>query len=252
MTTLTKLAYTFIFGLCSCSNNQSLNHSVGVDTPKIKTSQKSDTTRNISLTSNPATLPDTIKRFIVDDYPLRDRMFGRDINGRKIKSGNIFSMDKVWFTNDTLKQTIVVELYTDNFRGVEFHFQNNDIPKALIIRMELHTSDGELASQQLKQKNFQGFIRAATKIPRGYFTTYKNFKLGDSKQKSLRVYGVPDKKSIEDGVEVFEWDFVGDILYYGKTDLKGKPLANDSYGHQATMMFRNNKLIAIILNNDIP
>jgi hypothetical protein len=252
MTTITKLTIAFVFSFCSCSNNQSKNNTTSGDTAKNISISKSDTTKNnLSTETQPFKL-DTIKRFIVDDYPLTDDMLGRDINGREIKSGDIISVDKVWFTNDTLKQTIVVDLYTDNFRMVEFHFQNQDIPKRLIEIMELHTNDGELASQQLKQKDYKGFITAATRISKTYFTTDKGFKLGDGRQKAINVYGIPDKESIEDGVEVLEWDFVGDILYDGETSLKGKPLAKDNYGHQTTMMFRNSKLIAIIFHNDIP
>jgi hypothetical protein len=43
---------------------------------------------------------------------------------------------------------------------------------------------------------------------------------------------------VKDGVEILEWSFVGDQLYNGKDDLKGKPLAEDSYGHQVNMHFK--------------
>jgi hypothetical protein len=39
-----------------------------------------------------------------------------------------------------------------------------------------------------------------------------------------------------------EWGFIGDTFYDDKTD-RGKPVAENSYGHQTTMFFRNNKLI---------
>jgi len=62
---------------------------------------------------------------IPDNYPVTNEMFGYDVksNGREIKSGNIRSLDKVWFRNDTLKQILVFELYTDNFRNIIFHFK---------------------------------------------------------------------------------------------------------------------------------
>ena len=118
--------------------------------------------------------------------------------------------------------------------------------------MELHTDDRELATQQLKQKYFKGLISTATKTGSKYFTTNKGFKLGDSKQKAFGIYGAPDKMSTENGVEALEWNFTGDLLYDNKTDLKGKPLAKENYGHQIIMMFRRNKLIAVVLHNDIP
>src|SRR4051812_28691651 len=65
---------------------------------------------------------DTVK-IIPDDYPVTDEIFGSDFNqnGREIKSGDIFSYDKIWFRNDSLNQTLVFELYTDNYRNIIFH-----------------------------------------------------------------------------------------------------------------------------------
>ena len=253
MATISKITTAFLVGLFSCSSNDTThNTTASIDTIKSDTVKNLQTAKKSQTVTSQTLIPDTIKRFIVDDYPLTDDMFGRDINGREIKSGGVISVDKVWFTNDTLRQTIVVELYTDNFRMAEFHFQNQDIPKGLIKRMELHVDAGDFASQQQKEKKFKGFIATATKISKKYFTTDKGFKLGDHKLKAVNIYGKPDKKTIENDIEVLEWDFEGDILYDGKTNLKGKPLAKDNYGHQTTMFFKGDKLIAIIFHNDIP
>ena len=195
-------------------------------------------------------LTDTIPKFRVDNYPVTDEMLGPNAHNRN--SGEIFDVEGAWFSNDTLKQTLVFVLYTDYHRLVTYHFLNNDIPAGIINRMELHTADGELASNKLKQKYFKGFLTQTIKIGKSYFKTCKGFKLGDSKEKALGVYSKPDKAKIENGIERNEWDFIGDILYDGKTNRKGKPLAEDSFGHQATMFFRNNKLIGLILHNDIP
>lgn len=246
MKRLIKLTTVFLLGLISCSDNKT------AQTPALKADSIQKNVLTNKVAPAPTSIPDTIKRFIVDDYPLADEMFGNGDNGREINSGDIVSVDKAWFTNDELGQTMVVEVYTDNFRMAEFHFQNQDIPKALIKRMELHTKEGELASQQQKEKNFKGFIKTAIRISKKYFTTKKGFKLGDNKQKAMQVYGSPDRKTIDDTIEILEWDFTGDLLYDGKSDLKGKPLAKDNYGHQVTLFFRNNKLIGIILHNDIP
>jgi hypothetical protein len=173
-------------------------------------------------------------------------------DARSRKSGEIADVEGAWFSNDTLKQTLVFVLYTDYHRLVTYHFLNNDIPFGIIQRMELHTAVGELASDKLKQKYFKGFLVNTTKIGRSYFKTNKGFKLGDSKEKALKVYGKPDKTTIVNGVQNYEWDFAGDILYDSKTKLKRKILAEDSFGHQTTMFFRNNKLIGIIFHNDIP
>ena len=167
-------------------------------------------------------------------------------------SGKTQSLDKAWFTNDTLKQTLIFEMYTDGHRLVTYHFLNNEIPTELIDKIELHTSEGELATKQQKTNDFKGFLLQSIKIGSKYFTTDKGLKLGDTKQKILKIYGQPNKRTSINEIEKFEWTFVGDILYDGKEDLKGKPLAKDNYGHQAYLFFKNGKLIRQILHNDIP
>lgn len=193
---------------------------------------------------------DTLPKLVVDDYPVTDEMLGPNAYSRK--SGEISDVEGAWFSNDTLKQTLVFVLHTDYHRLVTYHFLNNDIPLGIIQRMELHTAGGELASDKLKQKYFKGFLAQTTKIGRSYFRTNQGFKLGDGKEKAFKVYGKPDKTTNVNGVEEYEWDFVGDILYDSKTKLKRKILAEDSFGHQTRMFFRNNKLIGIIFHNDIP
>jgi hypothetical protein len=237
----------FIFlllSLCCCSNKTTVSPSVDFNAFEL------NIIPNYSTDTLPSTY-DTIKRMVVDDYPLSDDMFEHG-TGLETRSGDVYSFDKMWYINHFLKQTLVVELYTDNFRMIEYHFKNDDVPKAIIERMELHTKDGELASQEMKQRAFKGLIAKARNISTKYFTTEKGFRLGDSKHKATNIYGAAHKRSIENGVEILEWHFVGDILYDGKTRLNGKPLAKDSYGHLLTMMFRNNRLIAIIFYNEIP
>jgi hypothetical protein len=206
------------------------------------------------ISLNAYAVTDTIKKFVVDDLPVTDKMFGRDIhtNGREMKSGSIRSYDKVWFTNDSLGETLVYELYTDDFRMEIFLFLNNNIPKGLIKRMELHTAEGQLADDKLKATCFKGFIRLSRKINPKFFITDKGLKLGSIKEDVIKVYGAPGKTSKAGKVEMLEWAFPGDILYNGKSSLKGKRLAKDSFGHQATMFFQDDVLIGLILHNDIP
>jgi len=53
-------------------------------------------------------------------------------------------------------------------------------------------------------------------------------------------------------MEELEWNFIGDVFYDGKSDLHGKPLAKDSFGHHVIMYFKKSRLIGLILYNDIP
>jgi hypothetical protein len=241
MTTLQTLTFILTLGLFSCNgkteNSATKNENVLSDIQVV------------------VSIPDTIKKFVVDDYPVTNEMLADKTSSNssyKKQSGQTFSYDKAWFSNDTLKQTLVFELYTDYHRLVTYHFLDNDIPTDLINRMELHIYGGELASDKQKLKDFSGFLKQTTKINSSYFITDKGLRLGDTKQKAVETYGNPDKQTITDGIEKLEWLFIGDTSYEGKTDLKGKPLADNSFGHQILMYFRNGKLIGQILHNDIP
>jgi hypothetical protein len=197
---------------------------------------------------------DTIKKITIDDFPVTDKMLGRDMKGnaREITSGKVVSIDKVWFTNDSLGQTLVFELYTDNFRMNTFLFSNNNIPKGLIKIMELHTAEGQLAGEKEKSAAFKGFIRQARKIRQKYFVSDKGFALGSTKEKAVSIYGKPTATSGTGEIEMLQWQFTGDILYDGRSSLHGRPLARDSYGNTTTMFFVNDKLIGMVLQNDIP
>jgi hypothetical protein len=253
MTTLQRTLLIFTIGLFSCDTNQT-------KTTDQKIYAQSDTVKKINkppsidTSRDTRTFIDTFRRFEVDDYPVTPNMLTCNDNSSacNIKYKDIISVDKVWFTNDTLKQSLVFEMYTDGFRVAIFHFRNNSIPTELIKKMYLSTADGELASDKQKLENFKGFIPLARKINSSYFTSYKGFKLGDSKEKVIKVYGKPDAIKSKNGFEEYEWDFIGDILYDGKEKLKRNRLAKDNYGHQSTMYFKNNKLVGLLLYNDIP
>lgn len=203
------------------------------------------------LRGDPSASADTIKKLVVDDFPVPDDLLGRDANGREIRSGDTRSLDKAWFTNKSLNQTLVFELYTDYHRLATFLLVNNDIPKEMMERMELHDEKGEVVSYEQKKQDFRGLIDKAGTIDAAYFTSVKGFRVGTTSQKALDIYGRPGKVSRREGYEMWEWDFAGEAFYEGE-DLKGKPLAKDSYGHQLTMFFRGGMLIGLIFHNDIP
>jgi|GEM_PF-1183865 len=207
-----------------------------------------------SPSQQPVNLSDTFKKFKVDDYPVTAAMLKHNDHSSdyRIRYKDVVSHDKVWLTNDALRQTLVFEMYTDGFRLAIFHFSNDKIPAELIKKMEFNTPDGEIASDKQKLDHFKNFIPFARKINAVYFKSIKGFKLGDPKKKILSIYGKPDSIKIKKGIEEYVWNFIGELLYDGKQNLNGKPLAKDNYGHQVTMYFRDNKLTGIILLNDIP
>ena len=253
MATLQILTIFLTFSLSACNNNKTKPNSENISsTNKIEINDSS-----LKLISKDTTLlTDTFKRFVVDDYPVTYEMMAEqkvdNYSTYTKTSGKTQSIDKAWFCNDTLNQTLIFELYTDGHRLLTYHFKNKEIPSELLKRIELHTSDGEMASTKQKQQDFNGFLNQAVKIDSKYFTTDKGFKLGDNKQKFLKVYGQPEKIIVKNGIEELEWNFIGDLLYDGKENLKGKPLAQDNYGHQVYLFFKNGKLIGQILHNKIP
>jgi hypothetical protein len=202
---------------------------------------------------------DTLNKIITDDYPVTNNMFVGNYQQRE--SGEITSLDKAWFTNDTLKQTLVFELYTDYHRLNIFHFYNLDIPEELINNMELHVATGKfknifnIATIEQKQKYFRGFLDSSKSIYKSYFITTKGFKLGDYKVKALSIYGQPDSCRTSNGIEKCKWKFEGDYIEseenHSKMQTK-RPFAENSFGFEVTMFFKADKLIAMILSNDIP
>jgi hypothetical protein len=197
----------------------------------------------------------TAGRIIPDNYPVTNDMLKG--NYGKKQSGDLISFDKAWYTNDTLGQTLVIELYTDYHRFQLFHFYNNDIPESLIDRMEFNfavsKSSYDTASSQKKQELFPGFLTSGTKIAQRYFTTEKGFRLGDKKDKAIKNYGQPDTCYISNGIETCEWRFKGDYTdEETPLPISKKPLAEKSFGYGVTMYFRKEKLIAMILFKDIP
>jgi hypothetical protein len=231
------LVFILTFGLFSCKNS-SRNSGDGGGPGQM----------------NGSLAVDSSGRFTVDDFPVADSLLGSDSsnNGRKIESGGTISLDKAWFANDSLKQTLVFEIYTDDFRAASYLFNNKDIPDELIERMELNDDSGDTVSKEQKVRDFMGFLKKARQIGKNFFVTKKGLRLGDKQEKAQQIYGRPDYVKNADGVEEDNWLFVGENVFDGKADLKGKPLAKDSYGHQVTMFFRQGRLIGLILSNDIP
>lgn len=249
MKTLQITMIIISFGLLSCNNKSEIivkNENGAIETISIDTMTPQQQRNEI--------VSDTIKRLKVDDYPVTNEMLADKTkkSSYEKQSGQTYSYSKVWFSNDSLNQTLVFELYTDYHRMVTYHFYSNDIPTNLIDRMELHIDGGDFATDKQKRKDFGGFLKQTTKITSSNFISDKGFKLGDTKEKAIKLYGTADEQTTSNGFEKLEWKFIGDNLYDGKEDLKDKPLAQGSWGHQVIMFFKNNKLAGQILYNDIP
>ncbi len=239
MTTLQTILIAICLGFIYCNGNKTETE---INNEHVQVDSVTGDTILIAEHKSKSAISDTIKRFTVDDYPVTNAMLADKKN----------PYGEVWFGNDTLKQILYFELYTDYHRMVTYHFYSNDIPTELLNEIKLHVDDEVLATEKQKLKYFTILLGQITNINSKYFITDKGFRLGDTKEKAIEMYGNPDITSLNNGIEKFEWKFIGDIFYDGKTELNGKPVAESNFGHQIEMYFRNGKLIAQILINDIP
>ncbi len=238
---------TIMFVACRQNNTQSddtKNNTLTIVSSSIDSSQSK---LNEPLQNH--TFP-TITR---DEFPVTNDMFGYGgpSSSYEIQSGNVFSNDQVWFSNDTLNQTLIIGLYTDYYKPVFYNFINTDIPSELIQRLELHQKNGDFADNNSKIKSIKGFLNQAKPISQKYLTTSKGFKLGDNnKNLAVKIYGKPDSIKSQNNYEIYYWNFLGDAFQVNDT-VVNKPFA-DGFGYFVTMFYKQNKLFAMILVNEIP
>ncbi len=200
--------------------------------------------------SNFTSYTDTTKKFKKEGYPVTSDLFSQNQGEYKLKKGRIFSLDKVWFTNVDLNQTLVILLHTDDYRLATYHFLNSDVAEDLINRIELHIKRKyifDLVKFRHKKKYLPRFIKSAKIIDSSYFTTTNGLRLGDSKSKILKLYGESDNIAVQNGVEKYEWRFEGDLIVQGCCPTE-KPVPE--FSQQAILLFRNDKLIGILFHND--
>jgi hypothetical protein len=245
-------------GLNSCSYVDKKQNSFA------ETSNQNDTLRKNQINQK---ANDSLIYLIVDDYPVTNEMLKDKTSNSSTylkQVGEVYSLEKVWFTNERLKQTLVFQLYTDYHRMVTYHFMNTDIPKSIVEKMELNIAEGKFknmfssATIEQKKNSFDGFINLSEKIDEKYFKTQKGIKLGADKTDLIKLYDTPDSTLTEKAFEVLKWTFTGDYSLTGDfastetKDLKKKTVAKESFGHIVTAYFKDNKLIAQIIENDIP
>ncbi|MGE0636260.1 MAG: hypothetical protein AB7G44_05950 [Bacteroidia bacterium] len=187
---------------------------------------------------------------ITDNYPITTNMLKN--YPRELSVGNMFAFDKAWFVNDSINQALVVDLATDYHCHRLTHFYIDDVPENLINEMWKITLPDSLPLKNILT-NFQIMVKKGKPINRSYFTTNKGIQLGDDKQKFLKIYNIPDSYAYYGVIEKLEWWFDGE--YFESDFIKPetpKPIAKESFGYRVTAYFRNDKLIAMMLQNDIP
>lgn len=178
-----------------------------------------------------------------DSYPVSDSM----LKYTELRSGDLISVDNAWFTNDTLGQTLVINLYTDYHRLSICHFYNNRVPDEILDDLEVSEADGDMAGISAVKEALPGFITQSEPVSKQFFVSGKGFQLGDHKQRVLAAYGTPDTSYIHKGLETCIWRYAGDKE---AADNSGKALAANSYGYTVKTYYRNDSLEGMVLRND--
>lgn len=194
---------------------------------------------------NNVPLSDTVPLLVTDDYLVTDKMLEK----KKIINGQTYSEEFVWFTNDTLNQTVIFELYTDYHRLSVIHIFNDKIPGGLFEKLT-EASGATYPGGSID--SIENKIKSAEKISSRYFVSLKGIQLGKKKSDVINTYGPVDTIIKFKDSEMYSWDFMGDAFLSENKTAKNKPYAQNSFGYQVKMFFRNDILIAMYLHNDIP
>ena len=194
--------------------------------------------------------------FITDDYPITEDMLRQ--TQRSIEYKNWGSYDRAWFANDKHKQALIIDIYTDYYKGQIIHCYTDNIPNLVYTSLELHgkKEDNELEydllDDKFKPEAVNHFLKYAQRISSQYFKTHKGYSLGMSSKKAVRLYGKPTGiQETRDG-KLFTWDYVGDFMGDIRKSELPKDYAVDSFGYHVKVLFKNDKAVVIIMGNDNP
>jgi hypothetical protein len=162
---------------------------------------------------------------ILDDYTITDNMFDKQTT-----TSNQIETNSNWFVNDTINQTLVFELYSDNHRMYTFHFMNDKIDNYLIESLPFSID------KELKNKNekiaiaIPTFIKTAKRVNKTYFITKNGLFLGQQKSEVLTNRGTPNSIMTMGNIEKYSW---------------GIPT------NRIEMYFEKERLIAIFIYRDL-
>ena len=196
-------------------------------------------------------LPLSYKSQIInpDVYPITKNMLGEVVN--KNLNEEVQTYDQAWFKNDSLNQSIVIELATDYHWYFAWHFYSSELPKPIMNEIEIFKKDESEISDSIKGIYIHSRIDSSKNIDAKYFISKSGHKLGENKSYSLGAYGEPDSTSTEGENEILIWNFSADPKYFDTKKTLSK-YAIDSFGYSITMIYKNDKLIGRIVFDNIP
>ncbi|MBE9601469.1 hypothetical protein [Pedobacter sp. MC2016-24] len=189
-----------------------------------------------------------VKPFFADNYPVTEKMFGKPTSNRPVTTAHLRSENTAWFTNDSLKQTLMFVLFSDNSRIVTACFDNGNAPSEVFSNMDLSDNNNYPASKEDRLLYFKEFFVSAKKIDDKFFTSNMGFKIGDLKAKAIKRYGKPDSIKTVEGFEKYYWNPAGAQITRQNVPEKDLLLI-DEKKQFITMYFKNNKLATMILDN---
>ncbi|KFF02788.1 hypothetical protein [Chryseobacterium luteum] len=214
--------------------------------------QQKNNDDNVAMKDSDLKSPEElIKPFFADNYPVTDKMLGKPTANRPVTTSHLRSENTAWFTNDSLKQTLMFILFSDNSRIVTACFDNNNVPSELIKKKDFSDfsdHNNYPSSEEDRLLYYKEFFSTAKKIDTKYFTSNMGFKIGDSKEKAIKKYGKPDSIRVVEGFDKYFWNPAGAQITRQNVPEKDLLLI-DEKKQFITMYFKNNKLATMILDN---
>lgn len=156
-----------------------------------------------------------------------------------IRTKNISVDRTVWFTNDTLRETLVYEIFRKDRKLFIYHFMNKFLPEAMLNQMVFFdTAAQTYATLEQKQAAIPELVKQAQRLPASFFSTSRNLHMGDALQKVIAAYGNPQRittYTYDNNVKAYEWSF--DI----------RTAEGESSMQEITLYFRKDKLVAALI-----
>ena len=195
---------------------------------------------------------DSFRRMDPDVFEVPEQLLAHTTKGGyEITYEDVQAIDEVWLRNDALGMVLIAGMYTDGFITGYTCFYKQAVPDLILSELEL-IQNGEMAPLAEKRRALKGIIDQAKPAANTCFTSKKGFRLGErNKQLAIRVYGRPDSSVQNNGYEICHWHFEGDMPRLGMPQTS-RPLARNSYGYRVKLIYRNERLIAMHLDNEIP
>lgn len=189
-----------------------------------------------------------------EDYPVSTETIYDSYT--KVDGNLTVPLGGIIFRNDSLGQVLAFDMYTDGLRNIIYHFYKDSIPEQILIDMYLNDTNGAdisgIKNLHRKKVILSHYSKKSKRLGPRYFTTCKGVRLGISQDSVLRVYGTPVSQKTSKGYTIIRWEFQGDFLASIREKKKNIILVRDSYGQEITAYIKDNRLMALHIENTIP